>query len=86
VAILEEIVKMSITWLINVFGIIFSGIGTFILAYDILSYRPKNPIGTLSEWDEEGDHKRKNQNLIKVAMVLILLGTGLQLLSQFLDP
>ena len=68
-------------------GIIFSGTGAFILAYDVFSFRPKYPIGTLgSIFDEKPEHEKKNLNLIKVAMILIPLGAALQLLAVFLDP
>lgn len=86
VAILEERVKMSVFWWINVIGIIFSGMGAFILAYDVFSFRPKYPIGTLGQmFDEKPKHEKKNLNLIKAAMILIPLGAALQLLAIFLD-
>jgi hypothetical protein len=77
---------MSVSWWMNVLGIIFSGIGAFLLAYDIFSFRHKYPFGSIGYiFDEKPEHEKKNQNLIKAAMILVLLGAAFQLLAQFLD-
>ncbi len=84
-AVPEVWAEMSVSWWANFIGIIFSGTGAFILAYDIFSFKPKSQLDTLTAWAREGEHKQKNQNLIKAAMILIPLGAALQLLAQLLD-
>jgi hypothetical protein len=77
---------MSFFWWANVIGIIFSGTGAFILAYDVFSFRHKYPIGSIGYMlEEKPEHEKKNLNLIKAAMVLIPLGAALQLSALFLD-
>jgi len=77
---------MSFFWWVNAIGIIFSGAGALLLAYDVFSFRPKYRIGTLAYiFDEKPEHEKKNQNLIKIAMILILFGALFQLLALFLN-
>lgn len=76
---------MSFIWWANVMGIIFSGTGAFILAYDVFSFKPKYQPGSYGYLMEKPKHEKKNLNLIKVALILIPLGAALQLLAVFLD-
>jgi len=77
---------MSSFWWVNVIGIIFSGTGAFMLAYDVFTFRHKNPIDTIGYiLGEKPEHEKKNQYLIRAAMILIPLGAVIQLLAMSLD-
>ena len=71
-------------WWANVIGIIFSGIGASMLAYDVFSFRSNYSPGTWGHPLEEGEHKKKNQALVKFALILIPIGATLQLLAIIL--
>lgn len=77
--------EATLKFLLNFIGLLSSGSGAFILAYDIFSFRKKYPYGTVGSIGEESRHKSKNENLIKVAMFLIPLGVVFQLLALFID-
>jgi hypothetical protein len=76
---------MSFIWWVNVIGIIFSGTGAFMLAYDVFSFRPMYPSDSWGSLLEKPKHEKKNQNLVKAALIFIPLGAALQLLAIFLD-
>ena len=75
---------IDVSWWTNVIGIIFSGTGASILAYDVFSFTSNYSPGTWGHPLEEGEHKKKNQNLIKFALILIPVGAAFQLLSILL--
>lgn len=76
---------MSPTWFINVLGIILSGVGASLLAYHIFSFKSKYSPGTLGHDFDKADYEDKNETRTKIALFLIPIGAGLQLLAQFLD-
>ena len=75
---------VDVSWWANVIGIIFSGTGASILAYDVFSFTSKYPLGSWGSIPEEAEHKKKNQTLVKFALILIPIGAALQLLAIFL--
>jgi hypothetical protein len=75
---------VDVSWWANVIGIIFSGTGASMLAYDVFSFRSNYSLGTWGYPLEEGEHKKKNQTLVKFALILIPIGAALQLLAIFL--
>ena len=70
---------------LNFIGLISSGSGAFLLAYHVFSFKGKFPGNTWIGGEEKEEHEEKNQNLIKVAMILIPLGAVFQLLALLID-
>jgi hypothetical protein len=78
-------VKMSITWFVNVLGIILSGAGAFFLALSSISFKSKYEIGSWGYSADKSAYERTHEVRTKIAVIFIPIGAGLQLLAQFLD-
>jgi len=55
---------MSFIWWVNVIGIIFSGTGAFMLAYDVFSFRPMYPSDSWGSLLEKPKHEKKNRTCL----------------------
>jgi len=77
--------QQLVAWWLNLLGIVLSGTGASILAYDVFSFKRNYPVGSWGEDIDRAKHMKKNQKWMKIALILIPLGAICQLLAVLLS-
>jgi hypothetical protein len=75
---------MLAKWL-NLAGITLSGLGSLVLAWEVFSLKTEYDRDSWAYDIQKATHDEKYEWLIKAAMLIILFGTILQIISVFID-